>query len=110
MHVLFVTIRIQPEHREAFMESMLDDARGSVADEPGCLRFDVLQDSQDPNTIHLYEAYRDQEAFNAHLQAPHFIRWRDTVKDWYAAPTQSFRCDSIFPPDDAWVKPPVKSV
>lgn len=109
MHVLLVTIQIQPEHREDFIASMLDDARGSVRDEPGCLRFDVLQDSQDPNTIYLYEAYRDREAFNAHLQAPHFIRWRDTVKDWYAAPSRVINCSNIFPADAAWVKPPVQN-
>ncbi len=109
MHVLLVTIQIKPEHRQAFIESMLDDARGSVLDEPGCLRFDVLQDSQDPNKIYLYEAYRDEAAFQAHLQAPHFIRWRDTVKDWYAAPTQVFTCSNIFPSDAGWVKPPVKN-
>lgn len=102
MYVLLVTIQIQPAHREAFMESMLDDARGSVNDEPGCLRFDVLQDSKDPNKIYLYEVYRDQEAFNAHLQAPHFIRWRDTVKDWFAAPNQSVVCTNVFPTDADW--------
>lgn len=107
MYVLLVTIHIQPEHREAFLASMLDDARGSVRDEPGCLRFDVLQDSEDPNTIYLYEAYRDEAAFREHLQAPHFIRWRDTVKDWYAAPTQVVYCRNVFPADDGWVKPPL---
>lgn len=108
VHVLLVTMQVQPEHREAFMTAMLDDARGSVADEPGCLRFDVLQDTQDPNTIYLYEVYRDQAAFNAHLQAPHFIRWRDTVKDWYAAPSRVATCTNVFPPDNAWVKPPIQ--
>ena len=55
MIALIVTIQIKPEHREAFMESMFGDARGSNNDEPGCLRFDVLQDSEDPNRIFLYE-------------------------------------------------------
>jgi len=86
MFALFGTIHIQPARREAFLESMLDDARGSMADEPGCLRFDVLVDDVDPNTIHLYEIYRDQAAFDAHNQAPHYIRWRDTTKDWVAEP------------------------
>lgn len=108
MHVLLVTMQVQSEHREAFLESMLDDARGSVADEPGCLRFDVLQDSKDSNRIYLYEAYRDEAAFQEHLKAPHFIRWRDTVKDWYAAPTTVSNCSNVFPPDQAWVKPPIK--
>jgi quinol monooxygenase YgiN len=104
MLALLVTIHIQPERRDAFLASMLDDARGSVNDEPGCLRFDVLQDSNDPNTIYLYEVYRDQAALDAHGKAPHFIRWRDTVKDWYASPIQVTGCTTIFPPDSGWKK------
>ena len=104
MYALIVTIQIQPEHREEFLASMLDDARGSVNDEPGCLRFDVLQDPNDPNKLYLYEVYRDRAAFDAHLQAPHFIRWRDTVANWYAAPAQAVHLNTIFPPDGAWTK------
>ena len=102
MKVLLVTIKIKPEHRDAFMEAMLDDARGSNNDEPGCLRFDVLQDEEDPDTIHLYEAYRDQAALEAHRQAPHYIRWRDTVQDWFAEPPVRRMCANVFPPDNAW--------
>ena len=88
MQALVVTIQIKPEHREAFMEAMLDDARGSVQNEPGCLRFDVIQDAEDPNRIHLYEVYRDQAAIEAHRQAPHYTKWRETVKDWPLAPVK----------------------
>ena len=56
-------------------------AKGSVGDEPGCLRFDVIQDGVDAKQIWLYEVYRDEAAFQAHTQAPHFTKWRDTVAD-----------------------------
>jgi len=102
MYVIVATIQIQPERREAFMEEMLADARGSVGSEPGCLRFDVIQDREDANRIYLYEVYRDEAAFEAHGRAPHFIKWRDTVKDWYAAPITVGRGINIFPTDDAW--------
>jgi len=46
-----VTVKIKAGYRDAFMEAMLSDARDSVFDEPGCLRFDVLQDAQDPRRI-----------------------------------------------------------
>ena len=104
MQALVVTLQIKPEHREAFMEAMLDDARGSVANEPGCLRFDVVQDLEDPNRIHLYEVYRDEAAIEAHRQAPHFVKWRDTVKDWHAADPVRRVCTTVFPPDSAWHK------
>ena len=104
MQALVVTIQIKPEHREAFMEAMLDDARGSVQNEPGCLRFDVIQDAEDPNRIHLYEVYRDQAAIEAHRQAPHYTKWRDIVKDWHAADPVRRMGSHVFPPDSSWSK------
>lgn len=102
MYVIIATIEIQPERRKAFLEAMLDDARGSVQNEPGCLRFDVVQDAENPNRLYLYEVYRDEAAFEAHLKAPHFIRWRDTVEGWHARPAVVAKGRNIFPPDEEW--------
>ena len=104
MYVIVAPIQIKEGHKEAFIEAMLDDARGSVNNEPGCLRFDVIQDGADSNRIWLYEVYTDEAAFQAHLQTPHFIKWWDTVKDWMAEEPQSAGSGSynIWPPDDMW--------
>ena len=104
MQALVVTIQIKPEHRDAFMEAMLGDARGSVENEQGCLRFDVLQDLEDPNRIHLYEVYRDEAAIEAHRQAPHYLKWRDTIEGWFAADPIRRQCVTVYPPDSAWHK------
>lgn len=102
MYILVVTIDIKPEHREAFIEAMLEDARGSRENEPGCVRFDVIQDEANPNRIYLYEVYRDRAAFEAHLQTPHFLKWQATVKDWFASPPVVGRGTNLYPPDEAW--------
>jgi len=44
--------------------------------EPGCLFFDLLVGDGDTPEILFYEAYRDQEAFNAHMEAPHTKAWQ----------------------------------
>lgn len=107
MLALLVTIRIKPGRRDAFVTALMDDARGSVQNEPGCLRFDVLQDNSDPNTIHLYEVYRDEKAIEAHRQAPHYLKWRESVKDWFDGDLVRHQCSTVFPSEDAWkaVKP-----
>ena len=84
MIALIVEINIKPGFKEQFMESMLGDARGSNNDEPGCLRFDVLQDNEDENKLHLFEVYEDEAAVEAHRNAPHFIKWREECADWFA--------------------------
>ena len=109
MLALMVTIKIKPGHHDAFMEAMLSDARGSVYDEPGCLRFDVLQDAREPHTIYLYEVYRDEAAIAAHRQAPHYRTWRETVKDWFDGDPAVHQCVTVFPSESTWnaVKPRV---
>ena len=52
------------------------DAIGSRT-EPGCLRFDVLQDKSDPNKFVFYEVYKDADAINVHKSMPHFKAWTD---------------------------------
>ena len=107
MLALLVTIKIKSGYRDAFMAAMLSDARGSTYDEPGCLRFDVLQDANDPHTLYLYEVYRDEPALAAHRQAPHFRQWRETVKDWFDGEPTVQRCVTVFPNEHVWdaVKP-----
>ena len=61
------------------MAALLDDACGSVHHEPGCLRFEVLEDRDDPNRTHLVEEYVDEAAFQSQMEQPHFFQWRDTV-------------------------------
>ena len=104
MYVIIAPIKIKEGYKERFVEAMLDDAKGSVRDEPGCLRFDVIQDGDDPNMIWLYEVYVDEAAFQAHIQTPHFIKWRETVKDWFAdGPKGAARGSSvIWPPAEDW--------
>ena len=60
MYALMVTIKLKPEGRARFLAAIEDDAVCSERDEPGCLRFNVMQDESDPNRIHLFEVYRDK--------------------------------------------------
>ena len=109
MFALIVTIQVKPEHRQAYIQATMGDAQGANNDEPGCLRFDVLQDSEDPNRLYLYEVYEDRAAWEvAHRQAPHYLKWRDTVKDWYAAENVRHIATPLYPPESAWTKRPVR--
>lgn len=47
-------------------------ARESSLAEPGCLGYEILQDTADPTQIVLVEHYRDQAALDAHLASPHY--------------------------------------
>ena len=104
MYVIIAPIQVKEGCKEQFMEAIIEDAQGSVNDEPGCLRFDVIQDADDPNRIWLYEVYRDEAAFQAHTQAPHFIKFRDATQDIRVEGIQGAARGSanIWPPDAEW--------
>jgi quinol monooxygenase YgiN len=104
MYVLSVTIDIKPGYKEKFIAEMLEDARGSVRNEPDCVRFDVIQDEKEPNRIFLYEVYTDRAAFAYHMITPHFLKWKETTQDWFAAPPVVGIGQSIFPSDAEWNK------
>ena len=83
MRALFVTVRMKPEYRDQILKGALEDGRGSREDEPGCLRFDVIQDDSDPNTIYFYEVYRDDAALQAHRASPHYPAWGNLPAEWF---------------------------
>ena len=99
MFALVVSLKVKPDLRDKFMAAAEDDAISSVRDEPGCLRFDVLHDNADPNHFYFYEVYRDEDAFQAHGQAPHFARWRAAAAEVLAEQTNVTRCTTLFPGD-----------
>ena len=60
---------------EEFERALLHNARESVARDPGCLRFDVSQDTTDPTRWVLHEVYESPAAHAAHRLAPHFLAY-----------------------------------
>lgn len=102
MYVVCVTVMVKPDKAEEFIKETLENAR-NTRQEAGNLRFDVLRAEDDPSRFFLYEAYRNKEAFAAHQETPHYLRWRDTVKDWMAEPRKGVRHLSVFPMrEDDW--------
>ena len=79
MLAMWVKVRIKPELRQRFLEAIEMDALVSERDEPGCLRFNVLQDERDENAYYFFEVYKDQAALEAHRTMPHYAVWRSAA-------------------------------
>ena len=78
-----VTFEIDAVRLEEFMPLMHANARESVANEPGCLRFDVLQPESSGTVpaVCLYEVYISRQAFDDHLASRHFLHFDTVTKD-----------------------------
>ena len=77
MLALIVDIRIDASSREKFLAAITTQAATSLELEPGCTRFEICEDVEDPEHFVLYETYVDEAAFKAHGQTPHFARWSE---------------------------------
>lgn len=75
MFVVTVVFTFDPAQRDVFLPLMLENARRSREDEPGCRHFDVCVDENKPDTVFLYELYDDRAAFDTHLESEHFRKF-----------------------------------
>ena len=97
----WIKVRIKPDMRQRFLDAIEVDAVGSEKNEPGCVRFNVLQDDSDKNIYYFYEVYRDQAAVEEHRAAPHYAVWK-AAADTLDGPTERIECTSVFPADEAY--------
>jgi len=96
MLVVHVHARVRPGQVDEFLAATLVNARAS-SQEPGVLRFDVIQDQADPEHVVLVEVYRDADASAAHKLTAHYATWRDSVAGMMAEPRASTRFSAVFP-------------
>ncbi|MEP7292170.1 MAG: antibiotic biosynthesis monooxygenase [Chloroflexota bacterium] len=101
MYIVHVDIHVKPEFLGAFRAATLENARNSVQ-EAGILRFDFLQQSDDPHRFVLVEVYRTPAAADLHKQTAHYLTWRDTVAEMMAEARMGTKYSNIFPADDGW--------
>ena len=102
MIVTFVHIWVKKPYIQDFIEVSYENHKHSV-NEPGNLRFDILQDAENPGKFTFYEAYESEEAVTAHKKTEHYQKWKDVVAGWMEQPRQGIRHNILFPGErSAW--------
>ena len=84
------------EVNEGYLEEYLAAAHNvgtkSVKSEEGVICIFPMQVKDSPNTIRIVEIYRNEEAYQAHLQTPHFLEYKQgtlhTVKSLQLVATE----------------------
>jgi quinol monooxygenase YgiN len=98
MLIVQVHVHVKPDCLETFKQATRLNARWSLL-ELGVLRFDVLQQQDDPTRFVLVEVYRDAGAAAAHKATEHYLVWRDAVAPMMAEPRQGVKFDNVSPTD-----------
>lgn len=96
MHVTLVHVHVIANHIEEFIAASKLNHEASIQ-EPGNVRFDILQNPTDASRFVLYEAYRSEADALAHKKTAHYARWRETVADWMASPREGVTYNGLFP-------------
>ncbi len=98
MLVTCVYVHVKPGAIQEFINASVENHLEAVK-EPGNLRFDFIQQADDPCRFMLYEAYESEEASAAHKNTPHYQKWREAVQDMMTEPRNGVKYNILHPND-----------
>lgn len=98
MIVTCIYVHIKPDSVQRFIDATTANHLESVK-EPGNLRFDLIQQTDDETRFMLYEAYESDKASAAHKDTSHYLKWSEDVKDLFQEPRHRVKYNIIQPQD-----------
>ncbi|MBY5519920.1 putative quinol monooxygenase [Rhizobium leguminosarum] len=75
--VRMAELEIDPDTLETYRALLTEEIEESVALEDGVLSLSAVSIRDNPNRIRILEVYADQEAYEAHLRTPHFLKYKN---------------------------------
>jgi autoinducer 2-degrading protein len=91
-----VKVWVKPENRDVFIVATLENA-SSTREEPKNLRFDVLQQIDNPNNFFLYEVYTDESGMIDHKGTTHYKKWAVTVEGMMVKSREGIKYNNLYP-------------
>jgi quinol monooxygenase YgiN len=79
--VRIAKLQIDSAQLENYKAALKEHAETAVREEPGVLTLYAVYEKNNPTQVIVFEIYADQEAYKAHLQTPHFIKYKTGTKD-----------------------------
>ena len=98
MIVTCVYVYVKPDEIVRFITATKANHSESVK-ESGNLRFDLIQQADDPSRFLLYEAYESESAAANHKTTAHYQKWREIVNDFMIEPRVGVKYNIIEPND-----------
>jgi quinol monooxygenase YgiN len=72
---------IDSAHLENYKNLLKEEIETSVRVEKGVLTLYAVSEKARPTHFTILEIYADENAYKAHLQTPHFIKYKNATKD-----------------------------
>ena len=86
---LVVEIETVPGRKDAFLARALEHRDNVLANERGCLRFDIVASDEAAETVFLYEVYADEAALETHFNTPYMKEYLEDTKPMIAQRTRN---------------------
>ena len=78
-YVRVAELEIDAAQADAFAVATREVGQASVSSEDGCLALYAVAEKDNPSRVRVLEIYRDPAAYQAHLQTPHFKKFREAT-------------------------------
>jgi quinol monooxygenase YgiN len=74
--VRIAELEIVPSQLAAYKALLAEEITASIEREPGVLMLHAVSHKAEPHQVRLLEVYASQAAYEAHIQTPHFLRYK----------------------------------
>lgn len=74
-------IEVDPAQLEQYNAALKEQMTTAIKVEPGVLTYYAVADKADPSHITILEIYADTAAYQAHIQTPHFKKYKAAVQN-----------------------------
>jgi quinol monooxygenase YgiN len=79
-HIQIAEIDVDSAQLDSYKAAVAEHIEAALRLEPGVLVLYSVSKRDNPAHVIVFEIYRDRDAYLAHLQAPHFLKYKVTVE------------------------------
>ncbi len=74
-------LQIDPAQLESYKAALKEEIEASIRIEPGVLNLYAVAEKDNPAHITIFEIYANTVAYKAHLETPHFKKYKSATKE-----------------------------
>lgn len=78
-------IEVDPARLDVYLALLTEEITASVEREPGVLLLHAVADKTAPHSIRILEVYASRTAYEAHIETPHFRKYKEGTADMVTA-------------------------
>lgn len=78
--VRIAELEIDASQLSAYREALKEEIETSIRVEPGVLTLYAVSVKDQPSQVRIFETYKDQSAYESHLQTPHFKKYKSQTQ------------------------------